>query len=185
LRNLFSSLGWHLKAIQYLLPLYDYFMLVRNCIVHRSGRASQTLVEIGKSKLLADCIASWPSKRGKKIPDLPELQVGTEIPLFPRHAILFSEVCHRAATQINVLLSGFLGIKGTVYTAAYYGLFAEDRIQVNDNKSPEQVVNSILRRRWSVVVPHNHEAIRVLKGLDIWTDCREKFSKLSAQHCAP
>jgi hypothetical protein len=53
LRLLFNSLEWDISPIEYLLPLYDYFVIVRNCVVHRSGRASPALVEKAESSALA------------------------------------------------------------------------------------------------------------------------------------
>jgi hypothetical protein len=100
---LFNSLQWDIKPIEYLLPLYDYFVIVRNCVVHRSGRASPALVEKAASSALAQCIKWWPSKPGKTIPQLPLIQAGDDIPLLPRHVILFSEVCQRIALHISTL----------------------------------------------------------------------------------
>jgi hypothetical protein len=97
LRLLFHSIQWDISPIEYLLPLYDYFVIARNCVVHRSGRASPALVEKAESSALRDCMEKWPSRAGKAIPQLPEVQVGRDIPLLPRHVILFSEVCQRVA----------------------------------------------------------------------------------------
>lgn len=101
LRSLYTSLRWDINPIEYLLPLHKYFNLARNCIVHRSGRASKALVVYAESRLLTNCIETWLSKRGKTLPKLPQLQEGCEIPFLPRHSILFSEVCQRVATAQN------------------------------------------------------------------------------------
>lgn len=178
LRNLYTSLRWDIKPIEYLLPLFDYFILARNCIVHRSGRASKAFVEHLESTLLGDCIEAWPSKPGKRLPQLPQVREGRDIPLFPRHAILFSEVCHRAAVEINSLLSGFLGVEGTVYMAAYHGLLADDHVQTNARRSPEQIINFILTDRCHVPVPDKYEVIQILKGLNKWKQCLTKYNKL-------
>jgi hypothetical protein len=124
LRPLFNSLQWDIKPIDYLLPLYDYFVIVRNCVVHRSGRASPALVERAASSALAQCIECWPSKPGKTIPELPLIQAGHDIPLLPRHVILFSEVCQRIALHINSRLLEFLGVQGLVYLATHHALLS-------------------------------------------------------------
>jgi hypothetical protein len=176
--DFYRSLGWDIRPIEYLLPLYDYFILVRNCVVHRSGRASKALVEKAGSRSLTDCIEAWPSKPGKRIPQLPQLQEHQDIPLLPRHAILFSEVCQRAAKEIDSLLVGFLGVDGMVYMAAYHGLLANDRSQINARRSPEQIVNLMLTERCHVQVSHKYEVIQFLKKLDLWRQCRARYNKL-------
>jgi hypothetical protein len=178
LHNFYASLGWDIKPIKYLLPLLDYFVLARNCIVHRSGRASEALVVEAGSSGLRDCIRAWPSKPGKTIPQLPDVQEGGDIPFLPRHAILFSEVCQRAAVEIDSLLSGFLGVEGIVYMAAYHALLADDRIRTIARRSPEQVINHILAERCHVPIPDKYEVISILKKLDIWKQCRSKYNKL-------
>jgi hypothetical protein len=177
-RNLYLSRQWDLQRIEYLLPLYDYFMLARNCIVHRSGRASKALVEHTESKQFKNCIERWPSKPRKRIPELPHVREGHDIVFYPRHAILFGEVCRRAAKETNSLLVEFLGANGTVYMAAYYGLLSDDRVHVPARRSPEQIMNFILTERWNVKVSDRYEVIRILKHLDKWTQCRLKYEKL-------
>jgi len=178
LRNFYASLRWDITPIEYLLPLLDYFVLARNCIVHRSGRATEALVEEAKSSELSECIHAWPSKPGKKIPQLPDVQEGRDIAFLPRHAILFSEVCQRAAIEIDSLLSRFLGVEGIVYMAAYHALLADNRVQTIARRSPEQVINHVLAQRCRVPIPDKYEVISILKKLEIWSQCRTKYNKL-------
>lgn len=178
LRHLYSSLQWDAQPIQYLLPLYDYFILARNCVVHRAGRASDALVEKAGSGRLQDCLENWPSRPGKKLPQLPQIQEGHDIPFLPRHAILFSEVCQRAARDINSRLLEYLGADGIVYMAAYHGLLADDRIKTNARRSPEQIINLILTERCRASVPDKYEVIGILKKLNAWNRCRTKYNKL-------
>jgi hypothetical protein len=178
LRNLYTSLGWNINPISYLLPLYDYFTVARNCIAHRSGRASDALVEKAGSVALANCIKDWPSRRRRTIPELPQPKEAQDIQFFPRHAILFSEVCQRAAININSLLLDFLGVEGTVYLAAHYGLLAEDRVRTNARRSPEQIINFILTDRFHVPIPDKYEVIGILKGIDLWDECRSTYAAL-------
>jgi hypothetical protein len=181
LRSLFNSLQWDISPIQYLLPLYDYFVVTRNCVVHRSGRASAALAEKAESNLLAQCIKTWPSKPGKTIPKLPEIRVDHDIPLLPRHVILFSEVCQRIALHTNSRLLDFLGVQGLVYSAAYHALLAENRIQTIARRSPEQVINLVLSERCQVQLSDKFEVIGILKGIDLWNECRRKYNKLFPQ----
>jgi hypothetical protein len=181
LSNLYALLQWNIKPIEYLLPLFKYFMVTRNCVAHRSGRASKGLVAYSESQLLSRCLRNWPSRHGKTIPELPQVHEGREIPLLPRHAILFSEVCLRAAVQTNNLLSAFLGVDGMVYMAAHYGLLADDPIQTNARRLPEGIINVVLTGRYRVRVQDTFEVIGILKRLNIWNECRSKHHKLYAK----
>lgn len=174
LRSLYASLGWDIKPVEFLLPLFDYFILARNCIAHRSGRASRRLVEYSKSTLLMECIHAWESK----LPQLPQIQEGEDIPFLPRHAIQFSEVCLRAAREVNSLLLSFLGVEGSVYLAAYHGLLADNHIRTGAWRSPEQIINLILTERCRIQVADKFEVIKILKDLGQWDDCRTKYDKL-------
>lgn len=178
LHLLFSSLQWAIAPIEYLLPLYDYFVVARNCVVHRSGRASPALVEKAESSTLAECVKKWPSRRGKSIPQLPQVQVGRDISLLPRHVILFSEVCQRVALYINSKMLGFLGVQGLVYLAAHDGLLSDRPIHTVARRSPEQVINFILTDRCQVELADKYEVIGILKKMNVWTECRTNYKKL-------
>jgi hypothetical protein len=178
IRDLYRSLRWDIRPIEYLLPLYQYFILVRNCVVHRSGRATKALVEKAESKAVGACIEGWPSRRGKNIPQLPQVQEHEDIPLLPRHAILFSEVCQRAAKEIDSLLSAFLGVDGMVYMAAHHALLAGNHVQINARRSPEQIINLMLTERCHVQVVDKYEVIQFLKKLNLWRQCQTKYNKL-------
>lgn len=178
LRTLFSALQWDITRIEYLLPLYDYFIITRNCVVHRSGRATRALVEKAESDVLAECVKKWPSRPGRTIPQLPQVQEGREISLLPRHVILFSEVCQRIALDIDGRLLKFLGVEGLVYLAAYHGLLSDNPIQTDARRSPERVINLMLTERCQVQLADEFEVIAILKEMNLWTACRTKYKKL-------
>jgi hypothetical protein len=181
LRSLYGSLRWDIQPIEYLLPLYDFFTLSRNCVVHRSGRANGALLHHRHSAILRKCLDNWPSRPGKKIPQLPPVEKGQDITFLPRHAILFSEVCQRAAIEIDSQLVRFLGVEGTVYMAAYHSLLADNRVLLGARRSPEQVVNLMLTERCHVRVTDNYEVIAALKKLGVWSRCRSRYGSLYAK----
>jgi len=178
LRALFSALQWDITRIEYMLPLYDYFIIARNCVVHRSGRASPALVEKAESSVLAECVKKWPSRPGRTIPQLPLVQEGHEISLLPRHVILFSEVCQRIALEMDGRLLEFLGVKGLVYLAAHHGLLSENRIHTDAKRSPERVINLMLTERCQVQLADEFEVIAILKEMNLWTECRTTYQRL-------
>ena len=176
--NLYTSFGWKVDPIKYLLPLFDYFILARNCIVHRSGRASRAFVEHAESTLLRNSIDTWPSKLKKKLPELPQVREGHAIQFFPRHPIMFCEICLRAAKEVNSVLAHFLGLEGLVYMAAYHALLADDRVPTNARNSVERIINHMLTERCLVGVSDKYEVIQILKKLGIWEQCQASYKRL-------
>jgi hypothetical protein len=161
-----------------LTPLFDYFVVVRNCIAHQSGRANGTLIELDASRDLKKCLQGWQSKRNKKLPPLPVVSVGKEIPLLPRHAILASEVCYRIASDINEKLRQSLGTEGLVYMAAYHALLSDDRIQTNARRFPESLINIVLTDRYRIEVDSKSEVIALLRSIGKWDEYRQAFERL-------
>jgi hypothetical protein len=175
LAPLVDKLGWDINPIAFLLPLFHYFTSARNCIVHRSARANEELVKYSQSPELSKCVAHWPVDRGKALPSLPSVETNREIPFLPRHLILASEVCYRAAKQLNSQLTSFLGVDGIVYMAAYHSLLADEVIPTNAKKSADRVINFVLDKRYRIQKPEAAEIIAILKRLGKWQRCRLKF----------
>ena len=179
--GLFSKLCERLKydthPVAYLLPLIKYFVTARNCVVHRSARASLALVEQAKSGELSDCLKNWPHSGGKPLPALPEFGFNDELPLLPRHSVLAADVCYHAANYLNTKLVESIGAKGIVYMAAHHGLLKDDRLPTNAFKSPDRVVNGVLGGRYRIREVSSLETIQILKSLGKWDACFQSFEK--------
>jgi hypothetical protein len=173
----YGELGWDDRAMKPLIPLFDYFVVVRNCVAHQSGRTNATLVELAAGQDLKKCLRGWKSKRNKKPPPLPKVALGKEIPLLPRHAVLAAEVCYRIALDINEKLRDSLGSEGLVYMAAYHALLSEDRIQSHGRKFPESLINFVLTNRYRIDLD-KREVIGVLKSIGKWNEYRRTFERL-------
>ena len=77
--QLCRRLGWDISSIDAYLPLLDFFYLARNCIVHRSGRASEALVSMSASPELAHSHANFPTRTGTKLPKFPSIGIDREL----------------------------------------------------------------------------------------------------------
>jgi len=172
----YRELGWDDTAIKPFTPIFDYFVVLRNCIAHQSGRANATLIELDESEDLKECLRGWKSKRDRKPAPLPAVAVGKEIPILPRHAVLAAEVCYRIALNINEKLRELLGTEGLVYMAAYHALLSEDRIPTHGRKFPESLINYVLTNRYRVDVG-KREVIGVLKSIGKWNEYRRTFDR--------
>ena len=173
----YRRLGWDIEDINELLPLLTYFVIVRNCIAHRSGRASDELLQCAKGEKLKHSLSQWEASTRKPPPKLPTIEVGETIPLLPRHAVLASAVCYRIAFDSNNKLREFLGIRGFVYMAAHHAILADDRIGYNLAKTVRAAVNFALTDRYHVVVDDAHESIAHLKAINRWEACATAFRR--------
>jgi hypothetical protein len=175
-----EKLGWNATLIQNIIPLYDYFLEMRNCVVHRAGRANEGIINLARSNNLDKCMQNWPLEADKHLPELPNLKNGGKIELLPRHAVLASIVCHHAAIQLNKKLIEFLGDQGVVYMTAHHALFGNDRIPRFNEKSADRLINNILTNRYRVTSNSTESVIRILKELDVWKVCQRRFGELYA-----
>jgi hypothetical protein len=175
-------LKWDDKTLAGVLPLFNYFTVIRNCIAHQSGRANETLIMLDASEGLRKCLEAWHPEGKRRLPALPVLTTGREIPLLPRHAVLACEVCYRIASDINEKLRQSLGAEGLVYMAAYYALLSDERIETKAKKLPESLVNIILTGRYRVTVETTTEVITILRSIGKWDDYRRKFEHLFPKH---
>lgn len=176
LSALVERLGLSLDPIRYLLPLLKYFVLARNCVAHRAGRASDALDAYSTSHQLAESITAWRTSSGNPPARLPVIEAGEKIPLLPRHAIFASEVCYRAAKSINAQSRVIYGVEGFVHMAAHHSLLAE-KPNFFSAKSPERVIKGILGARYQVKALKDSEAeiIAVLQKLGKWKDCVRRY----------
>ena len=172
LKNVCGRLGWSTDPVAFAMPLYDLFSVTRNCIVHRSGRASKALVQVAESPPLASSHAAWPRRKGTRIPKLPAITVGKEIRLFPRHAILASSVCYEIARYLNGKLVDTIGGTGLVYMAAYHSLLSDDKIEIFAKKSPEVIIRHVLADRYRLKEVGIAETVDSLKTMGKWQLCR-------------
>lgn len=173
-----KKLGWDVKPLDFLLPIFDYFSIARNCVVHRAGRASEAMVKHANSQSLRDCIAGWPCDGGKSLPALPKVETDREIAFMPRHAVLASIVCHQAAIHLNVRLINVLGERGVVYMAAYHTLLGDDRIPRRNEKSAVRLIDYALGGRYRVSEFTAEQTISLLKEMGRWKQCLSRFQSL-------
>jgi hypothetical protein len=178
LRRLCHEIDFPLSNLEYVLPLYDYFVAMRNCLAHRSGRASNELVAKGSSKEVQAALEKWPRRNGRPLPKLPEVIYGKTIPLFARHSIFAGVVCRSVAKSINDHQISQFGDRGLVLMAAHHSLLAEDPMILAPRKNAEAIVNELLCGRYRVRMDDNHEIHRILKELDLSSSCRDRYRHL-------
>lgn len=164
----FLGQNWKLHSIEHLLPLVRYFRLARNCIAHRSGKASAAL---------ASSSEELRSYTGRKIDPLPVFDHEDQIRLPVKDVILCSHILRELAQGTNKLMLSDFGLDGLLYLAAKSTFIDEPAVLAGAHKTPERAINSVLLDRYGVIVLNRNATIRELKRIDLWADCRDRFKK--------
>ena len=118
--NLFMQiLGSHLQPESSEALVLDLFRMIRDCIAHRDGVASDALTEFVRSPSLA---AAWAAlghtSRTARIPSPPALDATGRVELRFSHSILASYAAGRIVTSVDRGLLAHLGDERLVKMAA-------------------------------------------------------------------
>jgi len=171
-------LGIDPALVGFAMPLHDYFNAARNCIVHRNGRASSDLEKIARSEDFLACLAAWQKNRGSRLPVLPIIREGDETDWLPRHAILCVTVYYTAAGLINEHMVAKFGLNGFVYMAAHHSLLDSEPVDSGARRSAESVVLTLLQGRYRYRGVKAAEIVAILKSVDKWKLCLNRFEAL-------
>jgi hypothetical protein len=169
------------NEINKLLPLFDYFRNIRNCIVHLNGTANKDLIESWEDSTLKDSIGYWNSISRKDAPALFEPTRGKKVELNLTNSIMASALCFKIAQLINNQIPEILGTKGYIHMAAYNSLLVDFHEYRDERKSntPEGVVSNYLTNRYFVKDYSTPEFVDVLKSMNLWKHCRKRFEMLN------
>lgn len=159
------------------LVLVEFFQVARNCIVHRSGRASPRLAEMGRSNDLADALKTWPRRKGKWLIAVPEIEEGDPVPWLPRHAILASACHHRCATAIDAAVVAALGVDGIVSMAAHWSLLANNPVPCPAKLDAQTMIRTQLVQRYFVRHAAMADVVQSLRDTALWERVRIAFGQ--------
>jgi hypothetical protein len=176
---MFRANGWPSITVAKYRASYRCFRLVRNCIVHRRGLASEKLAEVSVSEEHRKSMNAWPGTRAMSVFNLPSLNPNEPIALDPGHALLAGETCARIAGSMNSSLARTLGTSGMVHMAAYHGLLSPEPIPVPTVvHSPNGVVAYFLSNRYGMHATPRREIGRHLKEQRLSCDVAAAYRKL-------
>ena len=182
LELLYQSNGWSRNGVDALLPVFRFFEVIRNCVVHRSGLASDLLVEKSQDKYVLDSIAAMSRKQRKvvrPIPELPSFSRSEVMPILPRHAILAGEICYRLAVDINQHLVSYLGQGGMTYMAAFYSIIADEHPARRDHHVEAiRAICLYLKARYRASDIDPVACIQDLRDINKWQAVSKRFAEL-------
>ncbi len=161
---LLSRLGWRQEQQNNVLDVMHYFDLVRNCIAHRNGRASNALSLYSSSSQLRDAYQSLENRPDES---LPTFRPDDPIALHPTQAIFYSHLGRIMTTAANAQLLSILGIDGFLNMAVSH-ISALQIPRAMSPRSAEAALNILLYYRYRVKLDGGSDASRRLKELGLW-----------------
>jgi hypothetical protein len=176
--KLAEKLGIVRTSISDLEAMEEFFAVARNCVVHRSNRASANLHRIRYSPAVVGALGRWGKRAGKWVVNLPDIHAGEAVPWLPRHAILASDVYYRCANAVDRSLVRALGAEGMSLMAAHWTFFATDRVACPAKLNPETMLRSQLMGRYGIRDVQLREAVDALRTHGKWDAVRAAYSSL-------
>jgi hypothetical protein len=143
-----AIVGIERSSIVDLARMATFFDVARNCVVHRSNRASSELSALSADPSFMETLGRWPKRVGKWKLSLPPIKEGDVVDWRPRHA---SDVYYRCATTLDRMLVRMMGASALVQMAAHWCFFADFPAPCSAKLSPETMV-----RRRSLLGARHH-----------------------------
>ncbi|WP_322418906.1 hypothetical protein [Mesorhizobium huakuii] len=163
-------------------PLYQYFRIARNCIVHRGGIASTAFADAYPSDAITNALKGWRERTGERtVPELVSAQKGQRLEFSHRQALSASSVLRLMVLHINAKFVKKLGRRGMVYLASRHALFTSPPVLSQDFDTVFAAIGFLLDKRYRVRNFERHAVQRALRDLGITRQCREQFSALQNQ----
>ena len=119
-----AIVGIEAASIVDLARMATFFDVARNCVVHRSNRASRQLAALCADPAFSETLSRWPKRVGKWKVSLPAIKEDEVVDWRPRHAIMASDV-YCCATTLDRVLVQMMGATGVARMAAHWCFFAD------------------------------------------------------------
>lgn len=172
-----AIVGLDTKNLTDLLRLAEFFDTARNCVVHRSNRASAYLASLRAAPALEETLACWAKRIGRWSVSLPSVTEGHIVEWRPRHSILASDVYYRAAVQLDKVLVQKMGPVALARMAVHWCFLADPTAPCRSKHSPDVMIRSQLTDRYKVRNLTIAETITVLRAADQWEAVRAAWTK--------
>lgn len=177
MRGFDAILGIKRSSIEDLARMATFFDIARNCIVHRSNRASHQLATCRADPALMGTLARWPKRVGKWTLSLPSIEEGRIVDWRPRHAIMASDTYYQCAKALDRALVQMMGPTGLARMAAHWCFFADPPAPCLAKLNPETMVRSQLISRYKARTTTLAETVSLLRASGKWDEVRAAFSR--------
>ncbi len=180
--KLYAAFDWDTKNIEYLLPVYHFYNVARHCVVHQMGKANKELIELSTSSDFLDAIENWPTVNpGKQLSPPPTVKDNQKIDLRPHHAITYSDVCFRLASDVNRKLIEMVGYEYIVRFVAIERILKKDTLDYPPCKDSYYYLRYILKEEYKIKNVEFPLIKEVLEKEGIRQKCYHKHASMLAR----
>ena len=178
--KVYTRLGASRVRLSDIWAVYVYFRRARNCIAHREGVASHSLVEAYAAPALQPTLERWIERTGElTAPALVAVRKGDQIDFSHRQAIAASSTLRLIAIDLGRLVLERLGERGFVFLAARRAFFDDPPLPATfEMTSMVKAFNNALSNRYRVRNYDSREALRILRLLNLTQRCSARFAEL-------
>ncbi|MGQ3081339.1 MULTISPECIES: hypothetical protein [Alphaproteobacteria] len=177
LKGLDAMFGVEPADVADIARMATFFDVARNCVVHRSNRASRHLASLRADEELAATLTRWPKRAGKWNLSLPSITEGDLVDWRPRHAIMASDVYYRCAALLDRALVQAFGPEGLARMAAHWCFFADPAAPCPAKLDAGTMVRTQLAGRYKVRSTSLAGTIALLRETGTWDAIRTEFDR--------
>lgn len=179
----YQRLGAPRTNISDVWAVYRYFRRARNCIAHREGISSRTLVASYQEPDLAPTLERWVTRTGEMTaPALIPVTEGEQIEFTHRQAIAASSTLRLIALDLGRLAISKLGPEGFIYLVTRRAFFDDPPIpETQQMASMVKAFNAAMSTRYRVRDYDQVEGLRILKALGLTKLCSARFAQLKRE----
>ena len=181
--KIYHQLGTSRARVSDIWAVYRYFRRARNCIAHREGIASRTLVQAFGAPELQPTLDRWINRTGEMTaPALVPVSFGQPIEFTHRQAIAASSVLRLLALDLGKLLISHLGHEGFVYLVARRAFLDDPPLpEIARKASMTKAFNFMMADRCRVRDYREEEGLRALRQIGLTKACSASFAKIKKQ----
>jgi hypothetical protein len=181
--RVYRRLGVSRGRVSDLWAVYRYFRRARNCIAHREGIASRTLVQAFETPELKPTLHRWTARTGEMTsPALVAVRFGDPIEFTHRQSIAASSVLRLLALDLGKLMISHLGEPGFVYLVARRVFLDDPPLPETATKSSMvKAFNTAMADRYRVRGYREEEGLRTLRQLGLTKACSARFGEIKKQ----
>jgi hypothetical protein len=183
IKSLKNDLGITDPILDNLLGIFNYFRLVRNCIIHLEGMVDKDLMDQFESNEFIDSYKFWNRNFSRsKAPTLPSIERGKKIDIKIFHSIFASAVNYKIGQIFNKKAIEILDVEGVVKMASYYSILIDkhEYRTIRKANSADASVSNYLSNRYLVKSVTKEKTISQLKALKLWKTCQDRFSIINS-----
>lgn len=178
--KVYAQLGANRSRVSDVWAVYIYFRRARNCIAHREGIASRSLVEAFDAPELQPTLDRWVDRTGEMTaPALMPVTFGQPIKFTHRQAIAASSVLRLIALDLGRLAISHLGEAGFVYLVARRAFLDDPPLPETATKaSMVKAFNFMMSDRYRVRDYRQEEGLRALRAIGLTKRCSARFAEI-------